>query len=279
MVEPAASGPAEVGGGNADEGHLGPAGEPGAYSVVVTRSVEDNRSLVAALGRLGVSTVELPLVEVSAPPDGGRALSEAVARLEDYRWVVLTSVNGVTAVATAMADRRWPDDVTVAPVGPTTAAAARAAGMIVAEPPSQATAETLVEEFEPWDGVAGRRVLAPLAELAGRTVVDGLTAKGYLVDRLDAYRTAAPTGADRDSDTEDPARRVAGADAVAFFSPSVVDRFLDRCGLDGIPATAICIGPSTAARAAAGGFSTVITAEPHTEAGVVAVVARLAAAR
>lgn len=267
--------------------------------IVVTRSVDDNRSLVAALGDLGASAIEVPLVEVLAAHDGGRALAEAMARLPDYRWVVLTSVNGVEAVARALGERAWPDGVTVAPVGPSTAAAARSAGMTVGPTPSIATARSLVDEFADWDGTGGRRgrrVLAPLAELASSTVVDGLTAKGYVVDRITAYRTAAPTDGSTwfpdsvESGAEplapgtvdtarDLARGVAGADAVAFFSPSAVDRFVQRFEVPCRPPTVVCIGPSTAARAVDHGFDGAITALPHTEAGVIAaLVAALAPA-
>ena len=56
---------------------------------------------------------------------------------------------------------------------------------------------------------------------------------------------------------------------VTFFSPSAVDRWVDLLGPGALAATAVCIGPSTAARARARGFTTVVTADPHTEAGVV----------
>ncbi|MGB5759131.1 MAG: hypothetical protein WBM50_19625, partial [Acidimicrobiales bacterium] len=53
------------------------------------------------------------------------------------------------------------------------------------------------------------------------------------------------------------------------FSPSAVDRFVERFGIDGVPPTVVCIGPSTTARAAVHGLGGVITASPHTQPGVV----------
>ncbi len=249
------------------------AGSDSRPRVIITRSVDENRSLRAELGRLGVDAVEIPLVEVLTPGDDGRALAAAVDRLADYRWVVLTSVNGVRALAAALGDRPWPPAVDVAAVGPTTEAAARAAGMTVALVPPDATARSLVEAFAAASR-PGDRVLAPLAELAGSTVVDGLTAKGYQVDRVDAYRTAAPAP----SESADPAPDLEAARAVAFFSPSAVDRFVDRF-VDGhprgsAPPVVVCIGPVTAGRARRRGLSGVITASPHTEAGVVASIER-----
>ncbi len=250
--------------------------------VVLTRSTEDNRSLASALAERGATAIEVPLVEVLPPQDDGAALSAAVERLDRYRWVVLTSVNGVRAVAAALGDRPWPAGVTVAPVGPTTEAAARAHGFDVVAPPSVATVEHLVAGFAPieqrGDGatpdlgsvdVDDALVLAPVAELAGDTVVDGLGAKGYTVDRVTAYRTAAPTATPTDPDPEMSAR-VAGADAVAFFSPSVVDRFVARFATTSLPAIALCIGPSTGARAGEHHLRGIVIAEPHSEAGLIA---------
>ncbi|MGI9598485.1 MAG: uroporphyrinogen-III synthase [Acidimicrobiales bacterium] len=229
--------------------------------IVVTRSEADNRSLAAGLSALGATVVEVPLVEVKPSIDGGRALAEAAAVLSTYRWVVLTSTSGVRALADALGGKTWPDGVAVAPVGPATEAAARAAGFTTIAPPPTATAHNLVASFPVSHGPADRQVLAPLAELAGDTVVAGLTAKGYRVRRVTAYRTADPgeTG---------PADLTA-ADAVLFFSPSVVDRFLARFGSSAVPPVVVCVGPSTAARAGERDLAGIVTASPHTEAGVV----------
>ena len=253
--------------------------------IVITRSVADNRSLAYRLEALGAEVIGVPLIETLPPDDGGAAMADAVDRLADYRWVVLTSVNGVEALRAAMAGRVWPAMVTVVPVGPTTAAAARACGMNVGEAPPSATAESLVEAFPDRTEDRPGRILAPLAELAGTTVTDGLRGKGYDVDRVTAYRTAAPSVSSSPLPSD---AGIFGADAVTFFSPSAVDRFLDRFW-DGAPsvaagaaqpALAICIGPATAARAEGRGFAELVTAAEHTEAGVIdALVNRLGSQR
>ncbi len=247
-------------------------------TVAITRSVEDNGPLAARLESLGFDVVSVPLIEVTPPADGGAALAAAVDDLATYDWVVVTSANGVTALVDALgaADatgagagvacgRRWPDGVAVAAVGPATATAAEAAGLPVTLVPEVATAAALAEAFPARRPDDGGRVLAPLAELAGDTIVDGLGAKGWQVDRIQAYRTRAP----------DPPPSLPNADiaAVTFFSPSAVDRWVDRFGSDA--AVAVCVGPSTAARATRRGFAQVVTAEPHSEVGVVALLENL----
>jgi uroporphyrinogen-III synthase len=243
--------------------------------IIITRSVADNGPLAEELERLGAQVHQLPLVEVLPAPDGGHALAAAAQHLGDYEWVVLTSANAVEALASAMADTPWSDGVTVAPVGPTTAAAALAAGMTVGDAPPIATAAALVDAF-PHARPEGSTVLAPLAELAGPTVVEGLTAKGYRVDRVTAYRTAAPNAPVPDR-TE-----LATADAVTFFSPSAVDRYLVLVGTQEtasgapVPPLAFCIGSSTAERARAGGFVEVVMPDVHSQGEVTrAIAARL----
>ncbi len=255
------------------------AGEEPRPVVAVTRSIEDNRSLQSRLESLGYPVLAVPLIQVVAPADDGRALRAAVADLSVYDWVVLTSANGVRSVAAARAGAPWPEEVSVAAVGPATATAARSAGMPVRLVPEVATASSLVDAFPPASSDAGEapgagdasdgrgaarhgRVLAPLAELAGDAISDGIGAKGWRVDRVEAYRTTANTDI-----TDDPRSAGSEAEVVTFFSPSVVDRWVDRFGVS--PAVAVCVGPSTAARAEAAGFERIVTADPHTEDGVV----------
>ncbi|MEM7274654.1 MAG: uroporphyrinogen-III synthase, partial [Actinomycetota bacterium] len=157
--------------------------------VIVTRSEADNRSLIDALNRTGITVIPFPLVAVIEPSDGGDALRAAVERLADYRHVALTSVNAVAAVAEAIDGRDWPAGTEVAAVGPVTAAAAAAQGWPVGIVPVEATAAALVAGFPPAPSLVGParpspgppgsaadpvRVLAPLSSLAADTVVDGL---------------------------------------------------------------------------------------------------------
>lgn len=242
-------------------------------TVAITRSVEDNRSLAARLEALGFQVVEVPLIEVASPSDDGRALAAALDDLAAYDWVVVTSANGVRALARAIGtdvdERRWPDGVAIAAVGPTTAHVAEAAGLPVALVPEVATAAALADAFPIRLPDDGGRVLAPLAELAGDTIVDRLGAKGWQVERVEAYRTRAPA--------ERPAVNDVDLAAATFFSPSAVDRWVDRFG-SGAP-LAVCIGPSTTNRATERGFSRVVTADPHTEDGMVATLENLVAGR
>ncbi len=94
-------------------------------------------------------------------------------------------------------------------------------------------------------------------------VVPGLTAKGWRVDDVVAYRTVAGE--------VDPAAvaRARVADAVAFTSSSTVERTVDLLGIDGVPPVIASIGPVTSGAARAAGLDVTAEASPHTLDGLV----------
>ena len=238
--------------------------------VVVCRAQGDAGPLADALREQGAEPVLVPLLVRAAPADGGAALRAAVARLDRYAWVAVTSAAGAAALLAALPHGR-PVGVRLAAVGPATADALRRAGVEPDLVPATATAVDLATAFPPapaaGDRGAAARVLAPLAELAGDDLVAGLEAKGWKVDRVDAYRLAdlPPLGAG-----ESLPEGLEGADAVAFTSPSTVDRFCDRFGPALVPPVVACIGPRSAARAHERGLSGVVTAHDHTAPGLLA---------
>jgi uroporphyrinogen-III synthase len=245
------------------------------WSVVVTRTRAQASGLVDRLTGLGAEVVELPVIAVEGPSDGGVALAGAVERLVTggYGWVALTSSNAVDRLAAQLGDRSVPRSVRWAAVGPGTARALEAAGRPVDLVPGRSRAEALAEVFPanslgpPGDGpapTAGRgTVLFPRAETVRGGLAGGLRAKGWLVDEVVAYRTVA-------GDPSPAAVRAAGrADAVVFTSSSTVRRTLDLLGPAGVPPVAVTIGPSTSASARSAGLTVAAEADPHTIDGLV----------
>ncbi len=98
--------------------------------------------------------------------------------LPDADWTVVTSARTVEVLG----DEPLPGRV--AAVGGATAEALRAAGHTVAlVPEGEASARALVEAFPEGPG----HVVVPCSALASPTLVDGLRAKGYDVDRVPVY--------------------------------------------------------------------------------------------
>jgi uroporphyrinogen-III synthase len=124
--------------------------------------------------------------------------------------------------------------------------------------PDRFVGEGLVEAF----GFGPGQVLLVQAADARPVVADGLTAKGWTVDTVVAYRTV-PTAPDPEL-----VARCAGADAVTFASSSAVTSFVGA-GLR-VPPRVVCIGPITAQTAIANGLAVTAVAADHSLAGLVA---------
>ncbi len=244
-------------------------------SVVVTRTRAQASTLVDRLQRLGAEVVELPVIEVEEPADGGRGLTRAAERLVsgEYGWVACTSPNAVSRLLRALGDRPVPPTVRWAAVGTGTGRALREGGHPVDLVPERSLSDALADAF-PAAGPPGptgpERVLFPRAETVTGVLAAGLRAKGWLVDEVVAYRTVA---GDPSPEAVDAARR---ADVVAFTSSSTVERALELLGSGGVPPVVVTIGPVTSASARSAGLSVSAEAQPHTIEGLVEAVVGLA---
>ena len=218
--------------------------------VVVTRARAQASSLVETLRALGAETIELPTIEIAGEPLGD--LTPAA-----YDWVVFTSVNAVERVFAGLRDARAFGAAQVAAVGPGTAGALAARGVVADLVPASAVAEALVEAFPAGAG----RVLLPQAAAARPVLAEGLRAKGWTVDVVEAYRTvpARPT--------DEALAEAAKADAIAFTSSSTVTSWLALGAT--LPPVVACIGPVTAATAAEHGVPVTVVATEHTVDGLV----------
>ena len=224
--------------------------------VVVTRAEVQAASLVERLRSLGAEVVEAPVIEVVPPSDGGVALRQAVDRMADYDWLVLTSANTVAALTSCAVHGLAQLGV----IGSATADFAGSAGLEPAFVPSSFGAEAFVEEFPPGPG----RVLLPQAADARPTLAEGLRAKGWRVDTVEAYdkRSVRPP--------DEILRHAEASDAIVFTSPSTVINYL---AVARAPSIVICIGPTTAKTAEENGLAPYI-ADPHTVDGIVDVLIR-----
>jgi uroporphyrinogen III methyltransferase/synthase len=231
-------------------------------TVVVTRARAQASELRATLEGLGARVVELPAIVVEPVPG-------AVPELVDFGWLVLTSANGVAALfdrlAAAGRDARALAGPRIAAIGPGTAAALAARGVLADLVPERFVAEGLLQAF-PEPARPGERVLVARAEAARDVLPEGLAARGYAVDVLALYRTQ-PAPPDPDTLAAVRAGRV---DAVTFTSSSTVTNFCDAVGpLDPQPLV-VSIGPVTSETARRRGLRVDAEAAEHTIDGLVA---------
>lgn len=227
--------------------------------VVVTRTRQQASQLADALREAGAEPIEVPVIEVVDPGDGGAALRSAAAALGRYDWVVVTSPNGATRLLAALPDARAFGSAKVAAIGPGTAAALAAGNVRADLMPDRFVAEALLDALPDGPG----RLLLARAEVARDVLPDGLRARGWEVDVVDAYRTVPAVI------TDEQRAAVADADVVTFTSSSTVEQALAAFGPAGLPATVACIGPVTAATARDHGLAVTIEAPVHTIDGLV----------
>ena len=225
--------------------------------VVVPRAAHQAGALSERLRAAGFEPLEIPVIAIDEPEDGGVGLRAALADVGTYDWLIVTSTNAAARVAGRRAKK-------VAAIGPGTADALRAAGVEVDLLPARNVAEGLLAKMQDGPG----RVLLPQADRARPVLADGLRAKGWTVDTVVAYRTVAVTP------PPDALAAAKDADAIAFTSASTVTNYVEAAGVGAVPPTVVCIGPVTADAAAAAGLEVTKVADPHTLDGLVAAVVR-----
>lgn len=217
----------------------------------------DPGPLAEQLAELGAEVVHVPLIAIVDPPDGGMALRRALARVDAFDWVVVTSVNGARAVGAAVATH---PRVRLAAVGPATAAAltelaGRPVDLVARDP----RAEGLVADFPG----SGSRVLIAQADRARATLAEGLAARGHAVETVTAYSTV---------ERRPPPEELAlldDVDAVVFASGSAVESWVAARGTN-VPPVVVVIGPVTEQVARRVGVAVTRVAESPGPAGVAA---------
>jgi uroporphyrinogen III methyltransferase/synthase len=250
-----------------------PQGQPLAGKhIAITRPREQAAALADRLEALGARVSLLPSIRI-APIEDPAPLDAAIAHLSSYDWLIFTSVNGVRAFAERLAatNHAWADrgPARVAAIGPATAQALERAGVSVDLTPDEYIAEGILEGL---GLVAGQRMLLARADIARRSLADGLRLRGAEVDEVAAYRTIAqPVASDALQRALDGDR----VDAITFTSSSTARGLLDGLAAMGRdPGEALrgvalaAIGPITAATLREHGLTPAIVAEEYTIPGL-----------
>ena len=232
--------------------------------IVVTRAREQASELRARLESLGAEVLELPAIRIEP-------IDVALPDLEEYAWLVCTSVNGVRALferglAPLGHDARALGRLRVAAIGPGTAAAFAARGITPDLVPERYVAEALVEAF-PAPEAPGDRVL--LGTRRGRPRRAARWAWRRAATPSRCFRCTARCRRSPRSRCSTTVRD-GQVDAITFTSSSTVTGFCDLVGtLPDPQPTVVSIGPVTSETARARGLRVDAEADEHTIDGVV----------
>jgi uroporphyrinogen-III synthase len=213
--------------------------------IVVTRAIEQARPLKDRLENLGAVVLLLPAVSFSEPSETGD-LDRAIADLESF-----TSANAVRFFAARCeklgANVSQAKKPRCAAVGPATASAAAAEGFTIDYVAKEFLGAALAREL--GAALAGKKVILPRSERAGRDLPNALHDAGAHITEVIAYHTGGLGPADP---AVLQALSEARVDVVSFFSPSAVENFRAELGPEvfsrvAANAALAAVGPVTAA--------------------------------
>jgi len=240
-------------------------------TVVVTRAREQASDLVRRLTDLGAECIECPTIEIRRIKDLS-PLDRAIAHLDDYQWIIFTSVNGVRFFFDRLfengLDVRALHRLKTASIGPATAAKLLEYGIKSDIVPESYRAESVVAAFKDKN-VREDRILLPRAAKARPILPVELTKMGAKVDEIAVYNTLQ-SKADADILIEGLTKK--RIDLVTFTSSSTVRNFKTLLPddtaklLKGVKIASI--GPITSNTAREEGLDVHITAETYTIPGL-----------
>lgn len=239
--------------------------------IVVTRSRAQARELVDKVLELGADVLEFPTIRIEPAVDT-EPLRQAIGRLQEYDWIIFTSVNGVVcffdSIYASEVDARALAGVKVCAIGPATTDKLREFGILPDLAPPRFVAEAIIESLGKTDNLDGKRVLLPRADIARTDLVEALKTMGAAVDDITVYRTVVEDGP---KDDVIEALEQDSVDWITFTSSSTVRNFLAHiCAkqLAGKKVRLASIGPITSATIKEAGLKVAVEAAEFTIPGL-----------
>jgi uroporphyrinogen-III synthase len=226
-----------------------PSGSLAGRRVLVLRSGEQQGPLAELLEAAGAQALQAPVLAIEAP-DWSQA-DPFLTRMDRYRWLVLTSANGVESLLgrlryLGLDVRRLPPRL--AAVGPETTR--RLEDVCLRPdlvPDGEASQDGLLDAFR-QRGVRGQSILIATGDRRRADLARGLQALGAVVDEAIVYRTVARTPPAWVSEELEAGR----VDAVLFSSGSMADFLWQRLSPGARRGLRACvkvsIGPVTSRR-------------------------------
>jgi uroporphyrinogen III methyltransferase / synthase len=163
-------------------------------TVLVTRAATQSSQFSDRLQDCNAIVIDMPALEI-VPPSSWDDLDDAIAQLDDFDWLVLTSSNAVDyffqRLQVQNLDVADLDRIRIAVVGDKTARVLAQWGREPDFVPPAFVADSLAEHFP--GNLDGAQVLFARVESGGRdALVKDLTAKGAQVTEVAAYQSTCP---------------------------------------------------------------------------------------
>jgi uroporphyrinogen III methyltransferase / synthase len=258
-------------------------------SIGITRPEGHADTAIDLALSLGAQPVLMPTIDIQPLEDFGE-VDDHLSRLNEYDWLIFTSVNGVDAFLGRLwelgGDARQLGDVKLAAIGPATAERLQAYRLRADLVPGVYRGEALAEELAPH--VSGKRVLWPRASRGREVLPEQLTAAGAKFESLVVYRHI-----DVETFPPEVMRRIDSGelDWIALSSPTIArnmarilsaerhresgDATDEGRSLAQLPVKFAAISPVTEGAATECGLTVSVVAEEHTWPGLLEAIARV----
>ncbi|MBV5261692.1 uroporphyrinogen-III C-methyltransferase, partial [Synechococcus moorigangaii CMS01] len=163
-------------------------------TILVTRAASQSSEFTTLLAETGANILEMPALEIREPSTWA-PLDQAIATLETFTWLILTSANGVEyffqRLTTLGKDARALGNLKIAVVGKKTEQFLRNYGLKADYIPPDFIADSLVEHFP--ETLQNQKILFPRVETGGRNIlVQELSQQGAEVVEVPAYESGCP---------------------------------------------------------------------------------------
>lgn len=192
--------------------------------ILVTRSAGQSSQFTKLLQQQGADVVEMPTLEIT-PPSSWQDLDDAIVRLNEFDWLILTSGNAVEyffeRLASRLQDVRGLSEIKIAVVGEKTAFILKQRGLQADFIPPAFVADSIVANFP--EPVSGKKLLFPRVETGGREVlIKEFSDQGAEVTEVAAYQSGCPVTIDSAALAALQNRQV---DVITFASSKTVKYF------------------------------------------------------
>ena len=239
--------------------------------VMVTRPASSPDPLAEQLRELGAEVIVQPAVRIGPPADW-QPVDDALARLDQFDWLVFSSANGVRSLLGRLLENgnlQRIRSVKLAAIGPGTAKELGRYDLKADLVPEQFRAEALAEALA--CGATGRRFLLARASRGREVLAEQLAAAGAVVEQIVVYGS---------TDVKEPNPKVAATlsagriDWVTVTS-SAIARSLVRLFGEKLRRTKLAsISPLTSGVLRELGYEPAVEATEYTMSGLVAAIAR-----
>lgn len=164
-------------------------------SILVTRANKQADKLIKKLEGFGAKCVHIPLIEFT-PISMSPELDEAIAKLQNYHWLVFVSANAVEFFMEYLLKSGYSkenlNNLSIAAIGPATAKKCSEYGLVVSLMPDNFIAEGLLESFPGYPNLKEKHFLWPRTNIGRRFLIEKLQEAGAVVDEVTVYKTTIP---------------------------------------------------------------------------------------